>query len=63
MAEIFPALWLRPEAQDMVVALIKHIPIDPKDKKRVLHEWCVRVGVKLTAEMVEDVTGLRAGEV
>lgn len=63
MAEVFPDSWLRPEALPWVLDLIEHLPINAKDRKRTLLEWSIVAGVKLTAEMVERVTGLPAGEV
>ncbi|MBA7695216.1 hypothetical protein ES703_103838 [subsurface metagenome] len=63
MAEVFPPSWMRPEALPWVKDLIKHLPVDARVKKRTLQEWATHVGVKLTAELVEEVTGLPAGEV
>jgi len=63
MAEVFPPSWMRPEALPMVVDFIRHLPVDAKVKKRTLQEWAEHAGVKLTAELVERVTGLPAGEV
>lgn len=63
MAEVFPSSWLRPEALPWVKDMIKALPLNAKDKKRTLMEWAEAAGVKLTAEMVEQVTGLPAGEI
>lgn len=63
VAEIFPASWMRPEALPWVKDLLKHLPVDGKTRKRALQEWADASGFKLTAEIVEEVTGLPAGEV
>lgn len=63
MAEAFPPGWLEPEAVDKVIARLRGLPINARHKKYALYEWCKTVGVELTAEMVERVTGLRAGEI
>lgn len=63
MAEIFPPSWLRPGALPMVLDLIEYLPVDPKVKKRTLLEWAKHAGVEVTAEQVERVTGLPAGEI
>lgn len=63
VAEIFPASWMRPEALPWVKDLLKHLPVDAKTKKYTLQEWANSAGVKLTAAVVEEVTGLPAGEV
>ena len=63
MAEVFPASWLRPEALPWVLDFIEHLPVEKKTRKHMLHEWSEWAGVKLTAEMVERVTGLPAGEI
>ena len=63
MAEVFPPSWMRPGAIRRVVELLKHLPIDARTKKRTLQEWADHVDVKLTAAVVEEVTGLPAGEV
>lgn len=62
-AEVFPSSWLRPKTGKLVIDFIKHQRISPKQKKYMLYEWCVEAGVKLTASMVEEVTGLPAGEI
>jgi len=63
MAEVFPDSWMRPEALPWVADLIAHLPVDARVKKRTLQEWATCVGVKLTAELVERVTGVPAGEI
>jgi hypothetical protein len=63
VAEIFPASWMRPQALPWVVDLLANLPVDAKTKKRALQEWANAAGFKLTAEIVERVTGLPAGEV
>jgi len=63
VAEVFPASWMRPEALPWVIDFLVNLPVDAKTKKRTLQEWATSAGVKLTAEVVERVTGLPAGEV
>lgn len=63
MAEVFPPSWLQPSALEMVIDFIKFLPISAKARKATLYEWSQWAGVELTAEMVERVTGLPAGEV
>lgn len=63
MAEAFSPELLQPGAVDEVIALLGDLPISAKAKKYALYEWCKTVGVDLTAEMVEQVTGLGAGEI
>lgn len=63
MAEVFPPSWFAPELTDYVVDFIANLPVDAKVKKRTLFEWSRMARVELTAEMVERVTGLSAGEV
>ena len=63
MAEAFPPDWMVPEMVNRVIARLRRLPISPKQKKHALYEWCKVVGVELTAEMVERVTGLPAGEI
>jgi len=54
---------MRPEALPWVIDFLANLPVDAKTKKRTLQEWATSAGVKLTAEIVERVTGLPAGEV
>jgi len=54
---------MNPNALPWVADLIRFLPIDARVKKRTLQEWAESVGVKLTAELVESVTGLPAGEI
>lgn len=63
MAEVFPDSWLRPEALPWVLDFIKNLPLNAKDRKRTLMEWAETAGVKVTARMIERVTGLPAGEI
>ncbi len=63
MADVFPVSWFRQEAQEMVLDFLGNMPVPVEDKKQALIEWADRAGVTLTAEMVEAVTGLPAGEV
>lgn len=63
MAALFPPSWFVPEAQQLVLDFLRNMPVTPEDRKQALIEWADRAGVTLTAEMVEAVTGLPAGEV
>lgn len=63
MATLFPISWLRPEAQELVLDFLGNLPVSADDRKQALIEWADRAGVTLTAQMVEAVTGLPAGEV
>lgn len=63
VAEAFPPALMQPEAVDRVIDLLWGLPVSPKVKKYALYEWCKTVEVDLTAEMVERVTGLPAGEI
>lgn len=63
MAEAFPPGWLVPGMVDRVILRLRRLPINAKQKKHALYEWCRVVGVELTAEMVQRVTGLPAGEI
>lgn len=63
MVDAFPPGWMLPEMVDTVIRYLRRLPVSAKQKKYGLYEWCKTVGVELTAEMVERVTGLPAGEV
>lgn len=63
MVEAFPPGWMRPGAVRQVIRCLKRLPISARRKKHALYEWCMVVGVELTAAMVEEVTGLPAGAV
>lgn len=63
MAAVFPVSWFNPRAQELVLDFLREMPVSPDDRKQALIEWADRAGVTLTAEMVEAVTGLPAGEV
>jgi len=47
----------------LVEDFIRGLRLTPEDKKQVLMEWAEMAGVTVTAEKVERVTGLPAGEV
>lgn len=63
MAAVFPASWFHPAAQKLVLDFLRGMPVPADDRKQALIEWAELAGVTLTAEMVEAVTGLPAGEV
>lgn len=60
---IWPDSWCVPEMQRRVEDFIRNAPISVDDKKQALIDWCDCAGVQITAEKVERVTGLPAGEV
>jgi len=45
-----------------VIAYLLALPISPRLRKLLLWEWCKWIGVDMTGEMVEMVTGRPAGE-
>lgn len=63
LVEIFPEGWLRPGALERVLRRLESLDVDGRYKKYALYEWCQTVEVEMTAEMVERVTGLPAGEI
>ena len=58
-----PDSWCVPGMLEMVLDLLANLPMTADDKKQGLIDWCDCAGVVITAEMVERVTGLPAGEV
>jgi len=60
---VMPAGWFDADQVDTVITHLAALPIDPEDRKRAFHAWCAEMGVTMTAEMVERVTGLPASEV
>ncbi len=63
MSEIFPVSWMRPEALPWVLAFLENLPVLAEHKKQALEAWSKWAGVRLTAAMVERVTGIKAGEI
>lgn len=63
MSAVFPVSWYRQGAQELVLDFLGNMPVSPEDRKQALIEWADKANVTLTAEMVEAVTGLPAGEV
>lgn len=61
MAEVFPHSWFVPERLDDVIEWLVHMPINPEEKKAILHEWAAHAGYHLTGHDVERVTGHPAG--
>ena len=63
VAEAFPPEWMHARMKWFVLHRLRMLPVSARRKKGALYEWCVVVGVRLSAWMVEYVTGLPAGEV
>lgn len=61
--EWLPDELLVPSALDRVIAILRVLPISQRRKKAALRDWGSIVGVQITAQMVERVTGRPAGEV
>ena len=63
VVDLFPPGWFKPELVDLVVDFLKNLPIPAEDKKSLIQGWAEESGVEVTAEIVEEVTGLPASEV
>lgn len=61
MAEVFPHSWFVPARKDDVIEWLQNMPVNPEEKKAILHEWAAHAGVDLTGEDIEAVTGHPAG--
>lgn len=61
--EWLPNELLVPAALDRVIAILRVLPISSRRKKAALRDWGTVVGVKITGEMIERVTGRAAGEI
>lgn len=57
VVDVFPVELLDPDRQEDVIVLIRDMPIDPEDKKRLITEWCLYVGAVLSEEKVKEVGG------
>lgn len=57
LLDVIPVELLDKDRQEDVIALIRELPLDPEDKKRLINEWCIYVGAVLTREKVEEVGG------
>lgn len=62
-AEFIPDEWCRPDAQTLVVAWIRSLPVPVEERKRLVQAWADCAGVELTGKLVAAATGTEAGEV
>ena len=60
--DLIPEELLTPERKREFLLWLLALPLDVMTKKYVLIDWCRYVGIALTEEMVDIVTGGRAGE-
>ena len=54
---LIPEEFLDPDKEHDFLLWLISLPVDPWTKKYILIEWCDAVGVALTEEMVDLVTG------
>jgi len=59
---LIPEELLFPEKEYEFLMWLVALPVDMMTKKYVLIDWCFWVGVALTEEMVQIITGGRAEE-
>jgi len=59
---LIPEELLSPEKKRDFLLWLLALPLDVMTKKYVLIDWCRYVGIALTEEMVDIVTGGRADE-
>lgn len=50
---ILPLYLIDKKRKDDLLVYLKGLPIDSRDKKIILINWCKEVGAALTREMVE----------
>ena len=60
--DLIPEELLTPERKREFLLWLLALPLDVMTKKYVLIDWCRYVGIALTEEMVDIVTGGRADE-
>ena len=60
--DLIPEELLTPEKEREFLLWLLALPLDVMTKKYVLIDWCRYVGIALTEEMVDIVTGGRADE-
>ena len=60
--DLIPEELLTPERKREFLLWLLALPLDVMTKKYVLIDWCRYVGIALTEEMVDTVTGGRADE-
>ena len=58
--DLIPAELIDPEKKRDFLLWLAQLPVDLWTKKYILIEWCSTVGVALTEDMVQYVTGGRA---
>ena len=59
---LIPEELLSPEKKREFLLWLLALPLDIMTKKYILIDWCRYVGIALTEEMVDIVTGGRADE-
>jgi len=59
---LIPEELLSPEKKRDFLLWLLALPLDVVTKKYILIDWCRYVGIALTEEMVDTVTGGRADE-
>jgi len=59
---LIPEELLSPEKKREFLLWLLALPLDVMTKKYILIDWCRYVGIALTEEMVDIVTGGRADE-
>ena len=59
---LIPEELLSPEKKREFLLWLLALPLDVMTKKYILIDWCRYVGIDLTEEMVDIVTGGRADE-
>jgi len=59
---LIPEELLSPEKKREFLLWLLALPLDVMTKKYILIDWCRYVGIALTEEMVDTVTGGRADE-
>lgn len=63
IVDVLPQSWFDPAFRDAVRDYLRLLPLDPVDKKQGFLDWARVTGVDVTAEDIEIVTGLEAGDV
>ena len=49
---MIPIDLMDPAKKEDVIIYIRNLPVDPRDRKRVLMNWCREMGVVLDEDMV-----------
>lgn len=63
MADMLPPGWFDVAKKMTVIEFLRWLGIPAEDKKEAFRLWAELVGYAVTAEDIEAVTGLKAGEV